>query len=99
MKSILIITGSLMTVATVYGIVDYSKKSGSKEFKELYTQQPVANEAEKITEEKKVVPAITPIVETNKTTIEKKPEVKKNLKKKKSSRKLTTKAFSRSKLG
>jgi hypothetical protein len=47
MKAILILAAALMTAATVYGIMDYNRKSGSKAFKQLYTTQkskPVAKE-------------------------------------------------------
>jgi ADP-ribosylglycohydrolase len=101
MKSVLIIAASLMTAASVYGIIDYNKKSNSKEFKQLYTQEQPAlkDEEEVITEEKKPAVVESANAEKNKTVVGKKPAVKKPVKKKKKHSKFSTKAFSRSRLG
>ena len=54
MKTFLVVAGLLMTGASVYGIVDYNKKAESKEFFELYKENPVPDETNVTKEESPV---------------------------------------------
>jgi DNA repair exonuclease SbcCD nuclease subunit len=104
MKTFLVVAGLLMAGASVYGVVDYSKKSSTKEFKELYKEAPAPVEDEVVKEEMPV-----PIIEkkeiskTNVVAKTEKPPVKKIIKKKtvkkKKERTFELREFSRSKLG
>ena len=49
MKAFLIVAGVLMTGASVYGVVDYNKKLHTREFKEMYKEEP-AKDSEVTTE-------------------------------------------------
>jgi hypothetical protein len=93
MKMILIAAATLMTGASVYGVIDYKKRSGTKEFENLYREEKTTN----------VVPAALPVVKNNdvkaesseltvKEEVKKKPAVKKSHSKK---RKISYKTFSR----
>lgn len=94
MKAILIAAATLMTGASVYGIVDYNKRSGTKEFENLYrAKHPAAEktviveEAKAVKEEKPVATTLQPVKEEWKT--------KKPVKKLKKKRTVSYKTFSR----
>ncbi len=95
MKTFLIVAGLLMTGASVYGVVDYNKKSKTTEFNELYKEKPVEKE---IVEE--AIPL--PVVETKKAlkteksvVTDKKVVMKKLVKNRKDKRVFRMKEFSR----
>ena len=97
MKAFLIVAGLLMTGASVYGIVDYNKKTKSREFNELYKEKPV----ETVVTEETTVPVVekkealkTKVV----TKIEKEPVKKLAKKKKEKERVFRFKEFSRAPL-
>ena len=101
MKTVLIVAGLLMTGASVYGIVDYNKKAESKEFADLYKEDPAPVETV-VTNEVVAVPVAQEkeILKTESLTkMEKvKPAVKKTTSKKKAERKFRLKEFSRGKM-
>ena len=92
---ILIAAAALMTGASVYGVVDYNRKSGNSDFKNLYREENATKT--------EVTPATRPDAlekvkkeavsgETVSATVKKEKPVKKTTSKKK---KISYKAFSR----
>lgn len=101
MKTFLIAAGLLMTAASVYGVVDYSKKAGTKEFKEMYHQPSTPVETEVVEEvqmpiiETKATEQTDAVIKSETTPV--KSTAKKNPKKKKE-REFELKKFSRERL-
>ena len=102
MKTFLVVAGLLMTGASVYGIVDYNKKAESKEFKELYKENPMPDETNVTKEESPVPVAEKKEISKKETSIKTETAVKKSVKgktiKKKKERVLRLKEFSRGKM-
>jgi hypothetical protein len=101
MKTFLIVAGLLMTGASVYGVVDYNKKAESNEFKNLYKENPAAEEKAMMTD---VTPPVAAMKAADKPAKLNEPVLKKEVKKKVSKKKkaervIRLKEFSRSKLG
>lgn len=101
MKTFLVVASLLMTGASVYGIVDYNKKADTKEFKQLYKENPVENA---VVEEKPAAPVVEKkeVLKpdaTVKTEVTPKKSATKSDSKKKTPRKLRLKKFSREALG
>ena len=98
MKAILIAAATLMTGAGAYGIIDYNKKTGTREFENLYREKHPADEkaisveeAKTVKEEKAVVATLQPVKEESKP--------KKIVKKSKKKKTVSYKSFSRSEPG
>jgi pyruvate/oxaloacetate carboxyltransferase len=98
MKIFLIAAGLLMTGASVYGVVDYNKKTESGALKELYKEKPAPVDTEIVEEvskpviENKETPKVEEVVVTEKKT------TRKMAKKKKEERVFRMKEFSRAQL-
>jgi hypothetical protein len=102
MKTFLIVAGLLMTGASVYGVVDYNKKAGSNEFKNLYKESPAAEE--KVMKKEEAPPPVAAMKAADNPAMLNEPALKKEVKKKvpkkkKAERVIRLKEFSRSKLG
>jgi len=94
MKAILITAAVLMTGASVYGIVDYNKKSTTREFKNLYREEHPVVKTEAPVEAARLVPAKIEEVKAE-AAVSEKPTAKKSIKK---NRKFRLSEFSRAKL-
>jgi uncharacterized protein HemX len=75
MKSLLVISATLMVGAGIFGFVDYKKKEQSKEFNALYKEEkPVVQQPspEIVTSPVPVIAVAEEIIENTKSTVNKK---------------------------
>jgi uncharacterized protein HemX len=101
MKSLLYIGAALMVGAGIYGFIDYRKANDSKEFRTLYRNEDKAETKQPEMTKAAPVAAMASLVTMEKETAVAKSEpviAKKNTAKKKKSKKINSKLFSRAAL-